>query len=184
MTWRDIPGWTAHIDEFYPWLAQRIPHGGTFVEIGVFLGRSLALMSELRPDLEIWAVDPWLDGESQGYTGPGEHAEYVAKYGSLFRAFLASAPHFNRIHIHRGTSRSLLVGADAVFIDGAHDYESVREDIRHAQRWGARWISGHDYNPEWTPEDGKDDGRAGVITAVHEAFGTPNLMGTCWWVER
>ena len=28
------------------------------------------------------------------------------------------------------------------------------------------------------------DGRAGVIRAVHEAYGTPNLMGTCWWVEQ
>ena len=183
--WRpEHPGWSHDILPFYTMLAELIPHGGTFVEVGVFLGRSLRYMAEIRPDINIWAVDPWLDGESQGYTGPCEHSEYVQKHGGLFRAFVASMPDLSRIHIHRGTSDTLDVIADAVFIDGAHDHESVDNDIYNAMLWRAKFISGHDYNPEWTPEDGKDDGRAGVILAVQEAFGKPELYGTCWMVRR
>ena len=190
MTWQNIPGWTHTIDEFYPWLAKRLPKNGVFVEVGVFLGRSLAMMGELRPDLDLYAIDPWKDGESQGYTGPGEYTEYVEKRGGLFLAFLSSmqehAPDvLRRTNVIRGTTATVRpVKADAVFIDGAHDYDSVCNDIAWARDCRASIISGHDYNPEWKPEDGKDDGRSGVITAVHEAFGKPNLMGTCWWVEK
>lgn len=180
------PGWATDILPFYSELQKSIPDGGTFVEIGVFLGRSLRYMQEIRPDLELWAVDPWLDGESQGYTGPGEHAEYIRVRGGLFRAFLASMPSLDRVHVHRdgfGTLSGII--PHAVFIDGAHDYESVVGDISNALMLCSPIICGHDYNPEWDKQrDGPDDGRAGVITAVHDLLGTPKLMGTCWRVDR
>ena len=196
--WRpEHPGWSIDILPFYEMLAQRIPKGGSFAEVGVFLGRSIRFMAERRPDLKIFAIDPWADGESQGYTGPCEHAEYIAKHGSLFRAFLASMPGdvLDRLHILRATADDLeLVGVqlDALFLDGAHDFASVRKDILvfgPCVRSGGI-IAGHDYNHNFDPSTvGKDDGRLGVIAAVDqladslESGAKPHLMGTCWWVD-
>ena len=52
--------------------------------------------------------------------------------------------------------------ADFLFIDAAHSYRSVKEDI---ERWSRKvrpggWIGGHDYHPKFP----------GVIQAVNEAF--------------
>lgn len=169
-------GWSTEILPFYTQMSERIPQGGTFVEVGVFLGRSLRYMAELRSDLDIWAVDPWLDYDV------GIHQEYVNRYGSLFRAFLASMPAavLDRIHIVRGTAAtvSLNINADMVYIDGAHDYRSVQADIaefhRNVNVGGI--IAGHDYGPMWFE---------GVTRAVDEAFGseTQTAFECNWWVE-
>jgi hypothetical protein len=208
--WRpQIPGWSDDILPFYRWASERLRAHGTMVEIGVFLGRSLAYMAYLRPDVRVVGVDPWDDvspdpSRVQGYQGPGEHADYVrSNGGTLWDAFVRTmrehAPdEYARMQIVRGTSLDLLRyehdtlrgTVDMVYIDGAHDYASVRTDITVARRLvrAGGIIAGHDYNPEYDPSrDGADDGRAGVIVAAHElasALGRRvNLMGTCWWVE-
>jgi hypothetical protein len=192
------PGWSTDILPFLDVMADHIPHGGVYVEIGVFLGRSLHFMGQRRPDLRLVAIDPWEDGESQGYTGPGEHMGAVEAGGGLYNAFL---DHMTRLcpdvlartTILRGTS-ALYMGpaADLVFIDGAHDEASVRLDIERMLPWVASGgvISGHDYNPDFDPKAvSKDDGRLGVITATHDLLGPPNVgigpeWSTCWWVQR
>ena len=65
---------------------------------------------------------------------------------------------------------------DLVFVDGPHQYESVRGDIKAwlpKVKRGA-WISGHDYCPAWP----------GVAQAVHEKFGEGNYLlrenSGCW----
>lgn len=158
--WRpELPGWSRDILPFYTRLAKRIPHGGTFVEVGVFLGRSLTYMATIRPDLDIWAIDPWEDGANPpGYLGMGEFAHLNDKYGGLFPAFLGimqeHAPDvLKRIHVVRARSTDIVLTnpADAVFIDGEHDYESVRADIRH---WEEQIkldgiLCGHDCQPDY-----------------------------------
>lgn len=57
--------------------------------------------------------------------------------------------------------------ADFVFIDAAHSYEAVRDDIR---LWMLKvkpggWFGGHDYHPKFQ----------GVIRAVNEAFGRDGI---------
>ncbi len=193
MSYENIPGWSRDILPFYDEMAKRIPQGGVFVEVGVFLGRSLAYMGQRRPDLELWAIDPWKDGESQGYMGPGEYTEIVEGSGGLFLAFLDQmrrhAPDvLSRAHIVRGTVDELAFGVDKqidmLFIDGAHDYESVIKDIE-----GFAWtvkkggiISGHDYQPDYP----------GVIEAVDKALGKGRTKlgpvpegewSSCWWTE-
>jgi hypothetical protein len=57
MSYQDIPGWSDDIIPFYENVANMLPWDGTFVEVGVFLGRSLSRMGELRPDLKLIAID-------------------------------------------------------------------------------------------------------------------------------
>jgi hypothetical protein len=191
MSYENIPGWSRDILPFYDEMAKRIPHGGVFIEVGVFLGRSLAYMGQRRPDLELWAIDPWLDDTSTGYLGMGEYAELGAKHGGLFFAFLdlmrANAPDvLERVHIVRGTvdTIALDVAADMLFIDGAHDEESVKKDLHGfgylVKKGGI--VSGHDYQPDYQ----------GVIDVVDSFFGKGNTKlglgpegewSSCWWTE-
>lgn len=62
---------------------------------------------------------------------------------------------------------------DLIFIDAAHDSESVRRDIEIAQEWISPGgiICGHDYS--FFP---------GVTEAVNE-WGFDGAMGTIWWRE-
>lgn len=68
--------------------------------------------------------------------------------------------------------------ADFIFIDAAHGYEAVREDIR---LWQTRlafggWFGGHDYHKAYP----------GVMRAVDEAFGNrvKVLEHFVWTVKR
>jgi len=64
------------------------------------------------------------------------------------------------------TSESFFAGYDGrlsclVFLDGSHDYEHVRNEIRHASGLGASIICGDDHH----------EMHAGVVRAVKEEFG-------------
>lgn len=181
MTWRHIQGWSDDIIPFYEMLAERIPSGGVFVEVGVLLGRSFACMGQLRPDLQVWAVDVWEDGHW------GKHEDIVRGLGGLWPAFLTlmrnNAPEvLERAHIvrARSTDVSLRFLADAVFIDAGHDYRSVCDDIAHylpiVKPGGI--IAGHDYQPNYP----------GVIAAVNEKLGKPTMGpspgSSVWWFQR
>lgn len=181
-----IPGWNWDIT---PWqrsvAAQRIPPGGTYLEVGVFMGASLAMMGELRPDISLLALDPWIDEpKPPGWYGTAEHAAAVQRFGCLWFAFLGwmqeQAPDvLRRTRILRGTARNvaLIERVDCLFIDGAHDYASVKEDLEKCgplvKPGGI--VAGHDY--DITKPD-----HAGVCRAVDEYHGAkPTVDDTVWW---
>ncbi len=181
---KNIPGWSGL--GIYSWLedvaAEAIPPGGTYLEVGTFMGASLARIGTLRPDIKLITIDPWDDFPSQGYDGPAEYAAIQAQHGGLFMAFLhfmrTEAPGvLRRTSIVRGTVRTRHVAelVDVAFIDGAHDYESVLGDIdalRPIVRPGGI-LAGHDYSPDFP----------GVIQAVDQRLGLGELdvRETVWW---
>lgn len=187
MTFESVPGFSGDItSHFYPWLAKRLPERATFVEVGVLLGRSVAFLGELRPDLDLWAVDTWENGDREG-----EMAEYQKKYGpTTWMAFLRGmAEHspavFERLHVIRSRSVDVTVPlADAAFIDAAHDYEGCAADIAHYRKLlkPGGILCGHDYEGVH---------HSGVVQAVDEAFGGHHHIGpegwqrggymSCWW---
>jgi hypothetical protein len=196
MTARDIPGWNSDITPWAEWIAPRIPKGGTYLEIGTFLGASLATMGELRPDINLIAVDPWDSAPAPGWEGLGVFAADVEREGGdLFLAFLRCmlkhAPDvLRRTRVIRGTARTIKLteAVDFLFIDGAHDFESVKQDLyafAGCVRHGGI-IAGHDYdfpgvkkavdNYFWMPAC------TGVDSTIHT--GTPDGQSpTCWWTE-
>jgi Methyltransferase domain len=197
--WRpDLPGWSTDILPFFSSIHAEIPRGGVYVEVGVFLGRSLAYMGELRPDLALCAIDPWSSEPSRGFDGLADRAESVLAFGGLYEAFL----HHMGVHAPAVLARTRLIrdlsvpgmaslsdrSADMVFLDGAHDSQSVEEDIVAAKRIlkPGGILSGHDYC-----------GDNGIMEAVQKVVGYPQLMpwygiaypgwlpghGTCWHVR-
>lgn len=189
MSAKDVPGWSHDVTPWAEWIAPRIPRGGTYLEVGVFLGQSLARMGELRPDIGLIAVDPWIAEPSHGWEGLGIFAPEVVPHGSLFLAFLYhmrkhAADVLARTQVIRGTAETVTIHqkVDLLFIDGAHDYSSVWADL-HAFAPCVRAggiIAGHDYHVDFP----------GVVRAVNDYFGHAPIQGTpsgqgsaCWWVE-
>lgn len=195
---RTHPGGSTDILPFYAEVAPTLPKGGTFVEIGCFFGRSLSFMGTLRPDLQLWAVDPWADQFiEQGEVLPiGPDLELCREHGGHFPAFLAMmqrhAPEvLARTRIVRAPSAigmRVIDRADMVFIDGDHAVDAVRGDIAQALRVVVPGgiIAGHDYC--W--------GNA-VTRAVREAFPSHHLAdwpvaregwdpghSSVWWTRR
>jgi hypothetical protein len=64
---------------------------------------------------------------------------------------------------------------DFIFIDAAHDYESVKLDIEKSMSMNPKIIAGHDYDSKVWP---------GVVKAVDERFGEVNHVDTIWWKEN
>lgn len=175
-------GFSDDILPFFEQIEHLIPKGGTYVEVGVFLGRSLAFMGSIRPDLHLVAIDAW--SEDSLKPSHGDRATY-----ERFMNYMK--PYNLNLTVMRGDSAKMLSEinsyVDMVFIDGDHNYPGVKADIIAAKRIvkSGGILSGHDYAET-----------NGVVCAVNELLGVPMLseydgvlpgvpagFGRCWWVR-
>ncbi len=160
MSWRELPGWTEDLERFYPYLAKRIPQNGIFVEVGVFLGRSICLMHELRPDVQIYGVDLWrqdykhLAGVDLVDLGGLEEDKDILQRMEFYDAFqFLMAKHdpeaLASITWLRGNYHEVThPPADVVLIDADHTLEAGHRDINRAYEMLAPTgsVAGHDYH--------------------------------------
>lgn len=163
-------GW-MHREEL-AWLAEQAAQMQSVVEIGSLHGRSAYALLDACPGPVI-CIDPWNDANL-----------------TCFPSFMRSCGHFpNLIPIH-GYSPGVLYlpemephlagGFDMVFIDGAHDRESVAADITHWLPHTRRLICGHDYIADAEP------GFPDVRSVVDEVFGDAVRVApetSIWFVE-
>lgn len=124
------------------WLALQAEKHERIVEIGSFLGRSTRALADNTPGT-VWAFDDWFGPREVGMDGR-EHIYEV------FRKNMNGLLESHKVFILQGDhgDESIIpdIQPDMVFIDGAHDYESVKRDV---QIWKARiapggLICGHD----------------------------------------
>jgi predicted O-methyltransferase YrrM len=169
VSYLEIPGWSSDILPFYDFIQKRVPQGGLFVEVGVFLGRSLAYMGEIRPDLTwLYAIDPFV--ELPYMADDPAHRDIIKRWG-LHGAFI----HMMQTHMPQQVQQRVVVLmgeyqklthplVDLVFIDGDHSFEAAYGDIEHASKLlkPEGVISGHDYAAgvakavdQWASEHGK-----------------------------
>lgn len=146
-----------------------------FLEIGSFVGTSASILA--RHCRRLLCVDTWLG------SGPDDPVTELYAHGNVFGTFMENVrgfpcqmtwfqrelnPDTLPEYLDRGDRKY-----DLIFIDGAHDYESVMADIRIAEEWVAPGgiICGHDF---W------------LYQQVAEAAVTMGLTGVCgqvWWKE-
>lgn len=158
-----IPGQTAR--EELQWLAKLARGSDSWTELGAFCGRSmLAVGLSLRNGALLQIVDHRLgDWMRRGITLWDTYAELTQQRPDL------------RITLHRGNSAESalrLARTRVVFVDAAHDYESVLADVA-AWKDRCRILCGHDYD--------RDDVQRAV--AVHcSDVTTP--VGRLWMASR
>ena len=142
-------------------LIEDFPKDPVMVEIGTFAGDSAELFSLVAK--KIYTVDPF-KWPSDTFIADGYNSDTVLSY-------LAERlkKRKNIEHIRKTSAEASKMfnddSLDVVYIDGDHEYESVKEDIL---LWlpkvkSGGLICGHDYNEH--PQ------HAGVIRAVQEILG-------------
>lgn len=212
MSWQDIPGWSDDIAGplgFYEFIQSRIPIGGVFVEAGVFMGRSLAYMGERRPDLQLYAVDPWNPtlGKGERWDTLGAQVNYEALRDELGPRALCEQllRTFSPITYARARFiQARYTGADhppadLIFIDGQHDAQGY-DDMNHAASMlkPGGIIAGHDYvalnrdgsRVEWERNPAYPDLVAAIDRWAAEHGKTVRTdahperkWSSCWWIQ-
>lgn len=130
-------------------LTANLPPNSTLIEIGSYKGKSTCCFLFSNPTLKVEAIDI--------FTGSEEHQEILKGKSTLedFKKNLSSKNFLNRVNINIGKSEDLFnnfknESIEALFIDGAHDYENVKKDIINylpkLRRGGL--IFGHDYSED------------------------------------
>lgn len=132
----DLPGWFNWQDTYRRW-SEEVSPSGTIVEVGVHCGRSLGfLLNELCANRgldhlpRVYAVDVWED--------MGAYETFMKHFGAAQVAVIRqpstmAAKYFN--------SHSV----EYVWIDAAHDYNSVSADLAAWWPKVTREMGGHDY---------------------------------------
>lgn len=164
-------------------LAQMLNEDGftSFVEVGCKEGRTTGHVLAHCPNVHVTAIDPWRPMLEQKDVKGGETYEQW-DFGAIEDAFWQNVgEHRDRVAMLRQTSLEAAAHvepADLVFIDGAHDYDSVVTDIStwlQKVRPGGI-LAGHDFNHKWPS----------VHRAVADSFNLMRVMiapDSVWWVR-
>ena len=177
----DVEGWCDY-RSLYSSIAKALPDGAQVVEIGSWQGQSAIHLCQRLQDINkpavVHCVDTFLGEQEQP-----AHVDIVAGHGGtvlhVFKDNIAAAGVADMIQIHQGDSAESAADfadgtLDFVFIDAAHDYDSVVKDLA---AWWPKLkpggiFAGHDY--PWHE----------VKKAVHEHADANGYevaqMGRCW----
>lgn len=164
----DVPGW-FDFQDVYDYIAQKVPAGGHMVEVGCWKGKSIMYLHDRIEDLDkkcaIHAVDHF-----QGDADTGKIDTYDECMNNLRGRSVVVIKDDSTKAAGSYDDGEL----DAVFIDGAHDYDSAMSDI-------AAWLpkvkeggiyAGHDIDSE------------GVKQALDELGIEYDRIGRCWVMKE
>lgn len=181
--YQNIQGW-FNFPELYQNIVSTFNDNSHFVEIGTWLGQSASFMAaeiiNSGKKIKFDCIDTW--------QGSAEHqGNNEIQNNTLFESFLKNInPVKHIINPIRASSLEAVktykdLSLDFVFIDAAHDYENVIQDIRawypKVKKGGI--LAGHDYHPNWS----------GVIQAVNTFLTEQKLnlninSETCWGIVK
>jgi MMP 1-O-methyltransferase len=155
-------------------LARTADPAGVIVEIGSWKGKSticLAKGSEAGPRLKVYAIDPHIGSEEHHATGQIWTFE---EFQANIRTAGVQDSVIPMVKTSTAAAKEFTMPVSLVFIDGAHDYDSVKADF---EAWFPKVIEGgmvafHDTT-------GWEGPRRLVRTAL---FRNPQIRGAnfCW----
>lgn len=165
--------------QLYTDMVDKYPDNSHFVEVGSWKGRSSVYMAveiiNSRKNIKFDCIDVWEYVSSQVDI---PQSEYIGLYDEFLTNIQPVSQVINPIkNTSLGASKNYDdYSVDFIFIDAAHDYINVIQDIK---TWLPKLkengtIAGHDY---FTSE--------GVKIAVKEVFGENfKTYGGCWIYEK
>lgn len=183
--YQDVDGW-FNFRDVYDDALREAESGAVFVEVGSWYGRSAAYMAveiaNSAKKVDFYCVDTWRGSQDL----PWMARELATRGGSAF-------PFFEE-NMRKGGVRDLVrpvclpsteaarrfenESIDFVMIDGAHDYASVRDDVR---AWIAKVKPGGVIA-------GDDAGWPGVLIGVEETIPRSEISirnaGANWWYRK
>lgn len=162
------------------WLAEQARYRKKIVEIGSWKGRSTRAMAD-NSQATIYAVDTWKGTPEDAHSKEliGKPDDYlIEQFGANMDPAWFQPPHRIRCVQMPSLDAAKYIAHygpfDMIFIDAAHDYESVKADI---QAWRpllgpGGLFCGHDFA----------QGRGGVVRAVNECIPSSHWVGigTIW----
>jgi predicted O-methyltransferase YrrM len=172
--YQDIDGWFNH-QAAYDYLLSKVPEGGTFVELGAWLGKSSSYLCDKATHQNITIIDTW-KGSPNELTTTHKLATQVDIY-DLFIENMGDRKYKAIRATSKAAARKFKAESlDVVFIDLTHTYEAVKEDI---QLWLPKvkkggYIAGDDYHENWK----------GVIQAVDELLPHATFINDCWIYQK
>ena len=164
----DVEGWCDFRD-LYTAIARTLPDGATMVEVGVWKGQSVIHLAQRMQDMGkrcmIHAIDTF-----QGDDDTGRESTLVQFTENIERAGVGGIVYPMADESILAATRFEAGELDVVFIDGAHDYDSVLADLK---AWAPKVkeggiIAGHDIDAP------------GVQRALAEIGLEYHVVGRCW----
>jgi predicted O-methyltransferase YrrM len=170
-----VLGWMSHTE--LAWLAEQASKRSQVVEIGSYLGRSTRALADNSCG-RVYAIDTWRNADVHPYM---RVPPFMLGEDWCWNAFLRNVGDLipDRLEVRRRQSAQAALEFagegrtfDLIFIDGAHDYQSVKEDI---QAWrpllkDGGLLCGHDFIAK----------HMGVVEAVREEVKEFEVMDTIW----
>ena len=174
--WRLIKGWT-HAPNLYAQVVRDMPPGGTLVELGVYMGRGLALLAELdrkyAKSARIVGYDLWVPWVEQRGA-----SRAVAQANLMQHGF--GAVELVQIDTTEAAARHADQSVHAVYVDADHTKKGCLRDI---EAWRPKMAPGGVMaGDDW-------DMYKGVQSAVRQAFGDNfhlvpgDRVTQAWWVQ-
>ena len=151
-------------------IKEQLGENITLVEIGSYMGESAEIFAQIMPNAKIICIDPW-EGKYDD-SDPASHDNYL----DVEQQFDLRTSLYPNIQKMKGFSTDFKIKCDAIYIDGRHFYDGVKEDILHWKPFVKSIISGHDYYLESTDVFISNPHIQGVKKAVDEIFNSPDKM--------
>jgi len=152
--WKNVPGWFSDDDvNFYRHMVDTINAPAHFVEVGCWKGRSASFMAveiiRSGKQIQFDCVDNFIGDPNE----PVHQTDPNVINGTLFEEFQMNLKpvegRYRPVRLDSVSASKLYQdnSLDFVFIDAAHDYESVKADINS---WMPKLklngiLAGHDY---------------------------------------
>jgi hypothetical protein len=155
------------------------------VEIGVFAGQLSQYVLRSCDFVHLLGVDPYIGSDG---TFPGNFSRTLDSEVALYKAASIMEPFGERGQLWPVTSKAAAAEVadgtvDAIFIDGCHLYDCVKEDFElwlpKLRRGREVLVAGHDFSPQWP----------GVVRAVHEQRAGGRRVNLAsdwmfWWFDN
>lgn len=142
--YQQIPGWFS-FRSLYRHVVKRYPSGSHFVEIGAWQGKSAAFMAveiaNSEKDIQFDVIDHWNGSHEHQDPDSYFHEPRLKDPDWLYNAFLQNTKSVEgliqprRMESVEAARKYDARSLDFVFVDGAHDHESVAADI---QAWSPK----------------------------------------------